>query len=129
MKHRIWILALSVLLILSLAVTTSAADKQFKLRWGHYLAKGPFVEVEEAFAKRIEERTNGRVKIAMTFAGGLGKGEELFRLAGRGAIDMKGMVAMDPEPHHAWYSGEAPLSPCLCAGIMLIPVLDHVHRR
>ena len=88
MKHRIWVLALCVLLILSFTVTTTATAKNFKLRWGHYLAKGPFVEVEENFAKAIEKRTNGQVKIDMTFAGGLGKGNELFRLAGRGAIDM-----------------------------------------
>ncbi|MFH1596885.1 MAG: TRAP transporter substrate-binding protein DctP [Pseudomonadota bacterium] len=88
MRHRIWVLALSVLLILFLAVTTSAADKKFQLRWGHYLAKGPFLEVEQNFAKAIEERTNGRVTIQITYAGGLGKGEELLTLAGRGAIDM-----------------------------------------
>ena len=88
MKHRIWVLALCVLLILTFAVTTTATAKDFRLRWGHYLAKGPFVEVEENFAKAIEKRTNGQVKIDMTFAGGLGKGNELFRLAGRGAIDM-----------------------------------------
>lgn len=88
MRHRIWVLVLCVLLILSLAATTSAADKKFELRWGHYLAKGPFLEVEQNFAKAIEKRTNGRVTIKITYSGGLGKGEELLTLAGRGAIDM-----------------------------------------
>ena len=72
MKHRVWVLALSVVLVVFLVGTVSAKEKTFKLRWGHYLAKGPFVEVEQDFAKKIEERTNGRVKIDMTFAGGLG---------------------------------------------------------
>ena len=41
----------------------------------------PFLEVEKNFAKKIEERTNGKVKIDITFAGGLGKGNELMPLA------------------------------------------------
>ncbi len=87
MRHRIWTLALSVVLILFLA-GTALAKEQFKLRWGHYLAKGPFLEVEQDFAKKIEERTGGRVTIEITYAGGLGKGNEILTLAGRGAIDM-----------------------------------------
>lgn len=66
---------------------TQAAE-EFRLRWGHYLGKGPFLEVEQQFAQKIEERTGGRVKIDITFAGGLGKGNEVLTLAGRGAIDM-----------------------------------------
>jgi TRAP-type C4-dicarboxylate transport system substrate-binding protein len=76
-----------VVLILFLA-GTALAKEQFKLRWGHYLAKGPFLEVEQDFAKKIEERTGGRVTIEITYAGGLGKGNEILTLAGRGAIDM-----------------------------------------
>lgn len=88
MKLRIWVFTLSILLILSWAVAVPAAEKKIKLRWGHYLAKGPFLVVEENFAKKVEERTKGRVTIEITYAGGLGKGEELLTLAGRGAIDM-----------------------------------------
>ena len=65
-----------------------AGAQEFRLRWGHYLAKGPFLQVEEDFARKVEERSNGRVKIDISWAGGLGKGEEVFNLAGRGAIDM-----------------------------------------
>ncbi len=73
------------------------AAAEFKLRWGHYLAKGPFLEVEEEFARKIEERTNGRVKIDITFSGGLGKGNETLTLAGRGAID----IASAPPSYYA----------------------------
>ena len=88
MRSRIWVLTLSLMLGLSWAAMVSAAEQKFKLRWGHYLAKGPFLSVEENFAKKIEERTKGRVTIEIIYSGGLGKGEELLTLAGRGAIDI-----------------------------------------
>ena len=71
-----------------LAGASTASAREFKLRWGHYLGKGPFLEIEQKFAKAIEERTGGRVKIDITYAGGLGKGNEVMTLAGRGAIDI-----------------------------------------
>jgi len=77
----------------ALAFAGSAqAAPEFKLRWGHYLPNTPFVQVEKDFAEAVKERTNGRVEIEMTFAGGLGKGGELMTLAGRGAIDMAAVV-------------------------------------
>ena len=88
MKSRIWVFTLCMLLVLSWAVAVPAADQKFKLRMGHYLAKGPFVAPEENFAKKIEERTNGRVTIDIAWANALGKAEEVLTLAGRGAIDM-----------------------------------------
>ncbi|MEM9146215.1 MAG: TRAP transporter substrate-binding protein DctP [Pseudomonadota bacterium] len=69
-----------------------ASAAEFTLRWGHYLPNTPFVQVEKDFAAAVEARTDGRVKIEMTFAGGLGKGGELLTLAGRGAIDMAAVV-------------------------------------
>ena len=73
----------------ALAITAGMAQaEEFKLRWGHYLPNSGFVQVEKDFAAAIEERTNGRVKIEIIFAGGLGKGPEVALLAGRGAIDM-----------------------------------------
>ena len=71
-----------------LVAAGSAQAQEFKLRWGHYLPNSGFVQVEKDFAQKVEERTNGRVKIEITFAGGLGKGNEVALLAGRGAIDM-----------------------------------------
>ena len=61
----------------AVAITTAAQSQEFKLRWGHYLPNSAFVQVEKDFAKKIEQRTNGRVKIDITFAGGLGKGNEV----------------------------------------------------
>ena len=79
--------------LVGVLVTAGAAQAQeFKLRWGHYLGNSPFVQVEKDFAKNVEKATNGRVKIDITFAGGLGKGNELMTLAGRGAIDMASVV-------------------------------------
>lgn len=68
------------------------AQAEFPLRWGHYLGSGPFLEVEENFAKRVEERTNGRVTFDITYSGGLGSGNELLPLAGRGAVDVAAVV-------------------------------------
>lgn len=72
--------------VLATAGATQAAE--FTLRWGHYLGKGPFLQIEQKFARTIEERTNGRVKINITYSSGLGKGNEVMVLAGRGAIDI-----------------------------------------
>ena len=71
---------------------TAVAQDEVTLRWGHYLPNSPFLEVEQNFVKNIAERTGGKVKIDITYAGGLGKGNELMTLAGRGAIDMASIV-------------------------------------
>lgn len=71
---------------------TAVAQDEVTLRWGHYLPNSPFLEVEQNFVKNIAERTGGKVKIEITYAGGLGKGNEVMTLAGRGAIDMASVV-------------------------------------
>ncbi len=68
------------------------AQSEFKLRWGHYLPDTEYVQVEKDFAKAVEERTDGRVEIETAYSGGLGKGNEIMTLAGRGAIDMASVV-------------------------------------
>lgn len=73
-------------------LAATAADAQTTLRWGHYLGDSPYVQAEKDFAAAVEERTEGRVKIEITYAGGLGAGNELLTLAGRGAIDMASIV-------------------------------------
>ncbi len=75
-------------LVSCVTVVAAAQAEEIKLRWGHYLPNSGFVQIEKDFARKIEERTDGRVKIEITFAGGLGKGPEVAMLAGRGAIDM-----------------------------------------
>lgn len=84
-------MAAVVLGAMSFAGTAEAAP-EFKLRWGHYLPNTPFVQVEKDFAEAVKARTDGRVEIEITFAGGLGKGNEIMTLAGRGAIDMASVV-------------------------------------
>ncbi len=98
MKSIVAILRGTVLAGTALALAAgTAAAQEFKLRWGHYLPNSAFVQVEKDFATAIEKRTKGRVKIDITFAGGLGKGNEVALLAGRGAIDMAS-VAMGYYP-------------------------------
>jgi TRAP-type C4-dicarboxylate transport system substrate-binding protein len=97
---------------LSLAVAGAAHSQQpqFQLRWGHYLADGPFVQLEKDFVNQIEKRTNGRVKINITFAGGLGKGEELLMLTARGAIDMTATApGYNPDQLRYWRAFQTPL--------------------
>ena len=84
--------ATAAALLGSLAFAGAAQAQEFKLRWGHYLPNTPFVQVEKDYAAAVKERTGGRVEIEITFAGGLGKGNELMTLAGRGAIDMASVV-------------------------------------
>jgi TRAP-type C4-dicarboxylate transport system substrate-binding protein len=91
-------LAASAVFAASFVMAAGIAQAQeFKLRWGHYLPNSGFVQIEKDFAAKIKERTKGRVEIDITFAGGLGKGNEVALLAGRGAIDMAS-VAMGYYP-------------------------------
>lgn len=94
---------------LSLAAAGTACAQQFPLRWGHYLADGPFVQLEKDYAAKVEKRTNGRVKITITFAGGLGKGEELLLLNARGAIDMTATPpGYNPDQLRYWRAFQTP---------------------
>ncbi len=96
---------------LSLAMAgTALAQAKFQLRWGHYLADGPFVQLEKDYAAKIEKRTNGQAKINITFAGGLGKDTELLLLTARGAIDMTSTApGSNPDQLHYWRAFQTPL--------------------
>src|SRR3954462_2171142 len=87
MKRKLPLL-LSVIGAFGLAAGDAAAQAKYNLRWGHYLADSPFVQLEKDFAAAIEKRTNGQVKITITFAQGLGKTTELLMLTAKGATDM-----------------------------------------
>lgn len=69
-----------------------AASADVTLRWGHYLGDSAFLQAEKDFAENVTSRTEGRVTVEITFAGGLGAGNEVLTLAGRGAIDMAAVV-------------------------------------
>ena len=95
---------------LGLAAADAAAQAKHQLRWGHYLADGPFVQLEKDYVAAIEKRTNGQVKITMTFAGGLGKGEELLMLTSRGAVDMTATApGYNPDQLRYWRAFQTPL--------------------
>src|SRR6185295_1542258 len=95
---------------LSLAAAGAAcAQAPIQLRWGHYLADGPFVQLEKDFAAKVEKRTNGRVKIGITYAGGLGKDTELLMLVSKGAIDMTATApGYNPDQLRYWRAFQTP---------------------
>jgi TRAP-type C4-dicarboxylate transport system substrate-binding protein len=94
-----------------LAAGDAAAQAKFNLRWGHYLADSPFVQLEKDFAAEIEKRTNGQVKITITFAQGLGKTTELLTLTAKGAIDMTATApGYNPDQLHYWRAFQLPLT-------------------
>ena len=79
-------------LAIAASVFGSAQAQEFRLNFGHYLNDSPYLDVEREFATAIETRSGGRVAINIVYSGGLGKGEELLPLAGRGAVDMAAIV-------------------------------------
>jgi len=89
MRDRRMLLAF-VATVLSVGMATSAVVGQEKinLKFGHLLADGPYLQVEQAFADHIAERTGGRVTIEITYSGGLGKGHQLLHEARLGAVDL-----------------------------------------
>jgi TRAP-type C4-dicarboxylate transport system substrate-binding protein len=111
MKRRVPMLLSAFAGALSLSVAGAAfAQAKYHLRWGHYLSDSPFVQLEKDFASKIEKRTNGQVKIDITFAGGLGKGPELLMLASRGAIDMASTApGYNPDQLRYWRAFQIPL--------------------
>jgi len=96
---------------LALAVAeTTLAQAKYHLRWGHYIADGAFAQIEKDFASEIEKRTNGRVKIDIAFAGGLGQGSELLNLAAKGAVDMAASApGYNPDQLPYWRAFQLPL--------------------
>lgn len=89
---------------------TALAQSKHNLRWGHYLADGPFVQLEKDFTAQIEKRTNGAVKINITFAEGLGKTTELLTLTAKGAIDMTATApGYNPDQLRYWRAFQTPL--------------------
>jgi len=104
-------LLLSAIGALGLAAGDAAAQAKFNLRWGHYLADSPFVQLEKDFASSIEKQTNGRVKINITFSEGLGKTTELLMLTSKGAIDMTATApGYNPDQLHYWRAFQLPLT-------------------
>jgi len=94
---------------LFLIPTLAAAQAEFNLRWAHYLPNGPFLEIENSFVQNVEKRTNGKVKITGTYAGGLGGAGEVLTLAGRGAVDFATSAAgYYPDSLPIWKASQLP---------------------
>ena len=111
MKRKLPLLLSAVGCALALAAGDAAAQAKYNLRWGHYLADGPFVQLEKDFAAAIEKRTNGQVKITITYAEGLGKTTELLLLTARGAVDMTATApGYNPDQLHYWRAFQTPLT-------------------
>src|SRR5690606_2220888 len=64
--------------------TPTFAAKTYTLRWAHCLPQGEFLEVEEEFVKRVEERTKGAVRFRIAYSSALGGGSEVLQLVSRG---------------------------------------------
>lgn len=81
------ILAFFTLLV---SVAVSAAEKRITMRWAHYVPNRPntYIIADEVFAKRVEELTNGKVKIRIYFGQTLGKVKELLTLVKSGTVDI-----------------------------------------
>jgi TRAP-type C4-dicarboxylate transport system substrate-binding protein len=112
--------------LLALVVAGNAvAQQKMVLRWGHYLPDSPFVQLEKDFASRIEKRTNGQVRIEITFAEGLGKGTELLMLTARGGVDMTATApGYNPDQLRYWRAFQTPL--VFSNARQVIDVLDKV---
>ncbi len=97
--------------VMSVTVASAAhAQAKYQLRWGHYLPDTPFLQLEKEFVQKIEKRTNGQVKIDITFAEGLGKGTELLMLTARGGIDMTATApGYNPDQLRYWRAFQTPL--------------------
>ncbi|MGH8764386.1 MAG: TRAP transporter substrate-binding protein DctP [Burkholderiales bacterium] len=110
-KRRVHLLLSACAGVLSLALASAAfAQAKIHLRWGHYLPDSPFLQLEKEFAAKIEKRTNGQVKIDITFAGGLGKDTELLMLVARGALDMTATApGYNPDQLRYWRAFQTPL--------------------
>lgn len=87
MSRRVTAFVFTGLLAAAAFGAAPAAAQEFKLRFAHYLGNSPFIGPEQNFAKNLETATKGRIKVEISYAGALGKGNELLQLAGRGAVD------------------------------------------
>jgi len=111
MNRKLPLLLSAIGCALGVAAGDAAAQAKFNLRWGHYLADSPFVQLEKDFASSIEKQTNGRVKITITFSEGLGKTTELLMLTSKGAVDMTATApGYNPDQLHYWRAFQLPLT-------------------
>ena len=128
MKKAIIGLGIAAVIGMSMVSIGAVAQQKFTLRWAHYLPKGEFLEVEEAFAKRVEQRTDGAVKFRIAYSGALGGGNEVLQLVGRGAVDMAAIVpGYYPDQLRYWKASQIPMvfdSPGIAVEVMQTSVKE-----
>lgn len=82
MKHRILCIGILIVLVLSvfpLFNAHSAEEKSISLKYSNFFPPTHIqAKLGEAWAKEIEKRTNGKVKITYFPGGTLGKGDEIY---------------------------------------------------
>jgi TRAP-type C4-dicarboxylate transport system substrate-binding protein len=92
MKRNFVVLAMSLLLVIFFAAEKAftAVEKPIELKFAHFLSPmhHQHLEVFVPFAKEVEERTNGRVKVIIYPAEALSKAKDLYDAAAQGISDI-----------------------------------------
>ena len=87
------------------AAWAGSSDKPITLRYAHFLHKNFnwFTATDKFFAKEVEKRTKGKVKVKIYWAESLGKTAELLELVRGGTVDIASMyVAVFPSAFPIW---------------------------
>ncbi len=86
-------LALAAVLGAASVAQAQVAVPKMNLRWAHFAPPSwGSAQAEQLFAKELEARTQGNVKIRFFWSGALGGPMELMQLASSGAVDMASVV-------------------------------------
>ena len=81
-------IALALVMICSLSVTAFAAEKTYTISIGHSDTTQNLIHISlEHFAKAVEERTEGRVKVQIFAAEQLGSNAEMIEMVEMGNLD------------------------------------------
>ncbi|MCD8140298.1 MAG: TRAP transporter substrate-binding protein DctP [Planctomycetaceae bacterium] len=91
MKKIVCLLAVFVLCLSVAAQDARAGEKTYNWRLASVWAEGfPLLESERTFAQRVEELSNGRLKIKIFPEGQIGPANQVLDLVSSGAVEMGG---------------------------------------
>lgn len=99
------LILLCVVVSLAPAAWAGSSDKPITLRYAHFLHKNFdwFTATDKFFAKEVEKRTNGKVKVKIYWAESLGKTAELLELVRAGTVDIASMyLGVFPSAFPLW---------------------------
>lgn len=75
------------------SVATSEDYPSMTFRYGNGLPKALYLtKPDQYFAKKLEEKSGGKIKVRMFFSGAIGKANEMLDLVGKGAVDYGAIV-------------------------------------